>query len=254
MWHPFPDRLTHETVRFMRFGGYIRTGSKPCNRCVDGELGILVGNFRGFEVMEANMAPLKVRGVAIHKGYLNPHAQRDLFETVRGVVREAPFFRPTTPRGKEMSVRMSAAGQYGWLSDAQGYRYADRHPAGQPWPAIPEPVLDIWRDVTGLERLPECCLINYYGPDARMGLHQDRDEADFQWPVVSVSLGDEGLFRIGNLTRGGKTDSVWLQSGDVVVMGGDARLVYHGVDRIRTGSSKLLPKGGRINLTLRVVT
>lgn len=87
-----------------------------------------------------------------------------------------------------------------------------------------------------------------------MALHQDRDEADFSWPVVSVSLGDDGLFRIGNVTKGGKTESVWLNSGDVVVMGGAARLTYHGVDRIRFGSSQLLSKGGRINLTLRVVT
>lgn len=87
-----------------------------------------------------------------------------------------------------------------------------------------------------------------------MGLHQDKDEADFSCPVVSISLGDDGLFRIGNTTRGGKTESIWLSSGDVAVMGGDARLVYHGIDRIRPGSSTLLPKGGRINLTLRVVT
>ena len=86
-----------------------------------------------------------------------------------------------------------------------------------------------------------------------MGMHQDRDEADFSWPVVSVSLGDSGLFRIGNDTRGGKTESIWLESGDVVVMGGAARLHYHGVDRIKFGSSALLPKGGRINLTFRVV-
>ena len=86
-----------------------------------------------------------------------------------------------------------------------------------------------------------------------MGMHQDRDEADFGWPVLSVSLGDEGMFRIGNATRGGKTQSVWLRSGDVVVMGGEARLLYHGLDKIRFGTSTLLPKGGRINLTLRVV-
>ena len=86
-----------------------------------------------------------------------------------------------------------------------------------------------------------------------MGLHQDKDEGDFSWPVVSVSLGDDALFRIGNVTRGGSTESVWLTSGDVVVMGGDARLAYHGVDRIRFQSSTLLPKGGRINLTLRAV-
>ena len=86
-----------------------------------------------------------------------------------------------------------------------------------------------------------------------MGMHQDSDEADMQWPVVSVSLGDDGLFRMGGTKRGGKTESIWLRSGDVVVMGGDARLSYHGVDRIRAGSSTLLPKGGRLNLTLRVV-
>ena len=86
-----------------------------------------------------------------------------------------------------------------------------------------------------------------------MGMHQDKDEADFSWPVLSISLGDQGLFRIGNATRGGKTESLWLSSGDVVVMGADARLTYHGVDRIKFGTSALLPKGGRINLTLRVV-
>jgi alkylated DNA repair protein (DNA oxidative demethylase) len=111
----------------------------------------------------------------------------------------------------------------------------------------------VWDAVSGVERAPDCCLINYYGEGARMGLHQDKDEADFRWPVVSISLGDEGLFRIGNQERGGKTESIWLRSGDVVVMGGDARLTYHGVDRIRFGSSTLLPDGGRINVTLRVV-
>ncbi len=117
----------------------------------------------------------------------------------------------------------------------------------------PSAVLDIWRNVTGLARDPDCCLINYYGEGARMGLHQDKDEGDFEWPVVSVSLGDDGLFRVGGTERGGKTQSIWVHSGDVVVMGGAARLAYHGVDRIRFGSSKLLVDGGRINITLRVV-
>ena len=92
------------------------------------------------------------------------------------------------------------------------------------------------------DRDPDCCLINYYGEGARMGLHQDKDEADFSWPVLSISLGDDALFRIGNTTRGGKTESIWLSSGDVVIMGGPARLTYHGIDRIRFGSSKLLPQ------------
>jgi alkylated DNA repair protein (DNA oxidative demethylase) len=197
---------------------------------------------------------LSVKGFEIHKGYLDIEAQKQLVAALREVARVAPFHAPVTPRGKPMSVRMTAAGTFGWISDRQGYRYARFHPNGTPWPEIPQPVLDLWHDLSGVSRAPECCLINFYGEGARMGLHQDRDEADYSWPVVSVSLGDDGLFRMGNETRGGKTQSVWLQSGDVVVMGGEARLKHHGVDRIRFGSSSLLPDGGRINLTLRVVT
>ena len=199
------------------------------------------------------MTQLTLRGFAIHKDFLDLSEQQAVVEAVRNVVKTAPLFRPTTPFGKPMSVRMTAAGKYGWLSDHTGYRYVPRHPNGNQWPAIPPEVLAIWNQVTGLVRQPECCLINYYGSDARMGMHQDKDEADFQWPVVSVSLGDDAQFRIGSKTRGGKTEAVWLQSGDVVVMGGDARLTYHGIDRLRAGSSSLLLKGGRINLTLRVV-
>lgn len=199
------------------------------------------------------MTVLRVRGFEIHKEFLDVDQQRALLDSIRLIVKAAPFVRPITSGGQRMSVRMTSAGEYGWTSDAQGYRYAQTHPDGQPWPAIPQNVLAIWDTLTGIERQPECCLVNYYASDARMGLHQDRDEADFRWPVVSVSLGDEGLFRIGGQKRGGKTDSIWLQTGDVVVMGGEARLNYHGIDRIRAGSSKLLPKGGRINLTMRVV-
>jgi alkylated DNA repair protein (DNA oxidative demethylase) len=200
-----------------------------------------------------NAQKLSVRGVDIYKGYLSADVQREMVAVLHDVARAAPLFSPMTPYGKAMSVRMTSAGKYGWYSDRSGYRYARAHPSGVAWPAIPGVILDIWRDLVGGERVPDCCLINHYDAEARMGMHQDRDEADFGWPVVSVSLGDEGLFRVGNLTRGGKTESIWLSSGDVVVMGGDARLIYHGIDRIRPGSSTLLPKGGRINLTLRVV-
>jgi len=147
---------------------------------------------------------------------------------------------------------MTAAGALGWVTDRQGYRYQDTHPNGTAWPTIPDPVLKIWHDLVGTERDPECCLINYYADGARMGLHQDKDEADFSWPVLSVSLGDDALFRMGGTSRGGRTESIWLSSGDVVIMGGAARLAYHGIDRIRSGTSRLLPKGGRLNLTLRV--
>ena len=197
---------------------------------------------------------LRLRGIEFHKSFLTAAQQSELVEALRGVIRSAPLFSPETPYGKRMSVQMTSAGSFGWFSDKTGYRYVDRHPNGTPWPAIPDQAMSVWKAVSGVDRLPECCLINYYRDGTKMGLHQDRDEADFSMPVVSVSLGDSGLFRIGNLTRGGKTESVWLESGDVVVMSGEARLTYHGVDRIRFGSSTLLPKGGRINLTMRVVT
>ena len=196
---------------------------------------------------------LDLRGVEIRPGYLDADGQQKLVNIIREVVSKAPLFQPDTPYGKPMSVRMTAAGRYGWFSDRTGYRYLPHHPSGRPWPAIPVEVLELWHDVTGLEKLPESCLINFYKDSARMGMHQDKDEASFDWPVVSVSLGDDALFRVGNTTRGGKTESFWLRSGDVAVLGGAARLAYHGVDRIKPGSSTLLPKGGRINLTLRVV-
>jgi len=192
-------------------------------------------------------------GFAFYSGYLDRAAQEALRDDLREVVAQAPLFAPVTRFGKPMSVRMTSAGRYGWFTDRRGYRYIEAHPSGSPWPAIPESVLAIWRDLVSDTRLPDCCLINHYTDKARMGLHQDRDEADFAWPVLSVSLGDEALFRMGGQERSDATRSVWLRSGDVVVMGGAARLAYHGVDRIKPGTSTLLQGGGRINLTLRVV-
>jgi alkylated DNA repair protein (DNA oxidative demethylase) len=193
--------------------------------------------------------------VRILPGFLDLAAQRELVLQLRAVVAEAPFFTPETRMGAKMSVRMTSAGRFGWFSDRRGYRYVERHPlTGRPWPAIPEAALAVWRAVAGVARPPECCLVNFYAGAARMGLHQDRDEADMAMPVVSISLGDDGRFRIGNLTRGGPTESLWLRSGDVAVLGGAARLVHHGIDRVAPGTSTLLPQGGRINLTMRVVT
>jgi len=198
--------------------------------------------------------PLSVAGFDIYKGYLDPATQNLVLEAVRDIVRAAPLVSPVTPRGKPMSVRMTAAGRFGWVTDRSGYRYQTEHPQGTGWPDIPSEILKIWQELAGVARMPECCLVNFYGPPARMGLHQDRDEADLTMPVVSVSLGDDGLFRMGGTERRAATQSIWLKSGDVVVMGGAARLAYHGVDRIRAGSSALLSQGGRLNLTLRVVT
>ena len=195
-----------------------------------------------------------LNGARIWRGILDAPEQAALVEELRAIVRVAPLVVPVTPGGRPMSVRMTAAGQFGWVSDRQGYRYADRHPSGVAWPPIPAAVLAVWEAVSDSPRAPECCLINFYGEGARMGLHQDRDEADFSCPVVSISLGDPGLFRVGGTERRGRTASTWLASGDVAVLGGPARLAWHGVDRIRFGESALLPQGGRINLTLRVVT
>ncbi len=162
--------------------------------------------------------------------------------------------------GKPFSVSMTNLGSLGWVSDRdRGYRYQATHPeTGEPWPPIPEMVLAIWRAVAGYPHDPEACLVNFYEPTARMGLHQDRDEEDFAAPVVSISLGDACRFRIGGEARGGPTRSLKLASGDVVVFGGAARLAFHGVDRLYPGTSTLLAgwfaEGGRINLTLRRVT
>jgi alkylated DNA repair protein (DNA oxidative demethylase) len=196
---------------------------------------------------------LRVNGFEVYRGALTPGDQEVLVNAVRAVVVAAPLIVPVTPGGRQMSVRMTSAGRVGWTTDRKGYRYAPVHPAGTAWPPIPEPVLAIWRGVTGLDRDPDSCLVNHYGEGARMGLHQDRDEGDFSWPVVSVSLGDDALFRMGGPDRADPTQSLWLTSGDVVVMGGPARLAWHGVDRVRHGSSRLLAQGGRLNLTLRVV-
>lgn len=155
-----------------------------------------------------------------------------------------------------MRVRMTNCGPLGWVTDREGgYRYQATHPlTGRPWPAMPARLRQIWSDLAGDAPEPEACLVNFYDQKARLGLHQDRDEKNFNAPVVSISLGDSCLFRVGGTQRKDPTRSLRLESGDAVVLGGPARLAYHGVDRIYPGTSTLLKQGGRINLTLRRVT
>lgn len=197
-------------------------------------------------------------------GWLGPEDQRMLAYAIAALLEIAPPYHARMPRsGQPMSVQMSNAGAFGWYSDAAGgYRYITRHPeTGVVWPAIPPQLLDIWRSVAGTALPPDCCLINIYRDGAKMGLHQDRDEADFSQPVVSVSLGDTAWFRIGGLNRRDPTTRLRLESGDVAVLGGASRLAFHGIDRVLEGSSRLLVglppplgPGGRVNLTLRRVT
>jgi alkylated DNA repair protein (DNA oxidative demethylase) len=178
-----------------------------------------------------------------------------LLAVVRSIFAAAPLFTPRMPKsGRPFTVRMSNCGPLGWVSDENGYRYQKLHPdTGRPWPPMPAALLAIWRELARYPDPPEACLVNFYSPSAKMGLHQDRDEADFDAPVVSISLGDTCLFRVGGLKRSEPTRAFRLSSGDAVMLGGEARLAFHGVDRIYPGTSRLLPEGGRINLTLRRV-
>jgi alkylated DNA repair protein (DNA oxidative demethylase) len=201
-----------------------------------------------------NVLPKGVRHIPMA---LAPDSQRNLLDDIRAVVADAPLFVPVMPRsGKPMSVRMTNCGPLGWVTDkARGYRYQPDHPVtGRPWPEIPPSLIALWDAFSGFAHPPEACLVNFYCDDAKMGLHQDKDEETFEAPVLSVSLGDDCRFRVGETTRQGRTTSIRLQSGDVVILGGEGRLCYHGVDRIYPDTSALLKNGGRINLTLRRVT
>jgi alkylated DNA repair protein (DNA oxidative demethylase) len=190
-------------------------------------------------------------GFALHPAALARPEQEALVAEVLAAVEAAPWYRNTV-QGRPMSVENTNLGPLGWISDDKGYRYVAAHPkTGAPWPAVPESLLALWDRYAGAAQPPDACLVNLYRGEAKLGLHQDRDEAAFTAPVLSVSLGDTALFRLGGLKRTDPTRSMRLASGDVVVLGGEARLAFHGVDRIIAGSSTLVPGGGRINLTLR---
>jgi DNA oxidative demethylase len=202
------------------------------------------------------MSPITLSpGLTYYPDYLDRPAQERLLLSLRGITRQAPLYTPRMPRtGKPFSVRMTNCGPLGWVSDVEGYRYQPTHPeTGQPWPAMPDQVLRAWKELSDYPHPPDACLINFYEPTARMGMHQDKDEEEFAAPVVSLSLGDTALFRYGGLERKDPTRSVKLRSGDAIVFGGPARLIYHGIDRLMPRSSDLLPQGGRLNLTLRRV-
>src|SRR5262249_24471667 len=195
-------------------------------------------------------------GFRLVAGYLDRPAQEALLAAPRAGFARAPPYTPRLPHsGQPLSRRMTQCGPLRWGPDEARYRYQPLHPqTGQPWPPMQDIAIYAWASLAGYPHAAERCLINYYGPAAKMGLHQDRDEHDFEAPVISLSLGDTCLFRIGGTKRSHPSRTMRLASGDAVVLGGKARLAFHGVDRIIPGTSTLLPEGGRINLTLRRVT
>ena len=201
--------------------------------------------------------PLAVApGVSLWPNAIARREQSELVETIFARAETAPFYRPTMPKsGAPFSVEETNFGPLGWVSDRNGYRYQPQHPlTGKAWPPIPAMLLALWAQATGYPAPAECCLVNLYRDGARMGVHQDRDEAALDAPVLSISLGDEALFRIGGTTRRAASQSLRLKSGDVLTLGGPARLAFHGIDRVIAGTSELIAGGGRINLTLRRVT
>lgn len=203
-----------------------------------------------------------VPGAFHYPGWLDAAAQERLAQEIATVIAHAPLFVSRMPKsGLPMSVRMSNCGPLGWLSDKErGYRYEPAHPeTGAPWPQIPAMLLDAWRTLTGYPKLPEACLINVYADDAKMGLHQDRDERDFDAPILSFSLGADCRFRVGGPKRADRTVAFTLSGGDALVLSGPARRAFHGVDRVLPSILTPLPGplaglGARVNLTLRRVT
>jgi alkylated DNA repair protein (DNA oxidative demethylase) len=198
-------------------------------------------------------------GARLYRQRLSLALQHAILDDVAAVIAEAPPFRPQMPTGPYMINSLTNCGEVGWMSDRKGYRYEPRHPdTGKPWPPIPPSVLDVAVDCAreaGFSFAPDACLVNIYAADGRLSLHRDYDEADYAWPIVSFSLGNDADFQLAGLKRSGPSTTFTLHSGDVFVFGGESRLRYHGVRRIRSGTSPLrhpvLPEGGRINLTLR---
>ncbi len=194
------------------------------------------------------------RGAVLLRGFARP-VEADLIAGLRDIIEQAPFRHMQTPGGHQMSVAMTNCGGAGWVTDRTGYRYDGVDPnSGKPWPAMPPS----FRALAGQAAAeagfkgfsPDACLINRYQPGARMSLHQDKDEADFDAPIVSVSLGLPAVFMFGGLKRSDRPRRFRLQHGDIAVWGGPMRLAFHGVAPLAEGEHALMGRQ-RINLTFR---
>lgn len=178
-----------------------------------------------------------------------------VLDAMAGILEQSPWRQMKTPGGRTIRVSMSSCGDWGWISDAQGYRYSPVDPQSQaPWPKIPP----LWRELVSQvaetagypDFCPDACLLNRYTPGLSMGMHQDADEQDFEHPIVSFSLGLDAAFRFGGPTRQSPAQTIRLAHGDAVVWGGPSRRYYHGISRVYPGEH---PRLGavRINLTFR---
>jgi DNA oxidative demethylase len=210
----------------------------------------LFGDLKSAELRREELAP----GAFILRGFALP-VETELLKSLQEVVERAPFRHMVTPGGFRMSVGMTNCGALGWVTDRRGYRYDVIDPeSGKRWPPIPNCFLKLAEDAAeeaGFPRfLPDACLINRYEPGARLSLHQDKNERDFDQPIVSVSLGRSATFLFGGLERAERQRRVRVVHGDVVVWGGPARLRYHGVLPLKEGQHSLLGEY-RLNLTFR---
>ena len=199
---------------------------------------------------------LIAEGAVLLRGFARSF-EADLIAALRDIEVQSPFRHMVTPGGHQMSVAMTNCGSFGWVTDRAGYRYDPNDPeTGTPWPPMPRSFRALAGEAAaaaGFEEFsPEVCLINRYAPGARMSLHQDKDEQDFGAPIVSVSLGLPAIFLFGGLKRSDKTRRFRLEHGDVVVWGGPARLIFHGVAPLADGEHALMGRQ-RINLTFRKV-
>ena len=204
----------------------------------------------------AEPAPKLPEGVIFRPRALSATEQSALLESVRVVTAVAPLARLQTKGGGLTSAAMTNCGLGGWWSDAKGYRYVTTHPAtGVPWPAFPPHFLaavrKIAKDSPWPDFTPDACLINFYEPGAKMGLHQDKDEKDFAHPIITVCLGDNADFLVGGFKRTDKTRALVVRSGDALIMGGPSRLLFHGIRKIYPRTSPLSDIGGRFSLTFR---
>jgi alkylated DNA repair protein (DNA oxidative demethylase) len=193
-------------------------------------------------------------GAVLLRGFARPF-EAELIADLHAIVAQAPFRHMVTPGGHQMSVAMTNCGRIGWVTDRTGYRYDSNDPeAGTPWPAMPPSFCRLAAQAAAQagfsDFAPDACLVNRYQPGAKMSLHQDKDELDFDAPIVSVSLGLPAIFLWGGLKRSDKPRRFPLKHGDVVVWGGPARLVFHGVAPLPEGEHILLGRK-RINLTFR---